>query len=77
MSRAFSPLAFVTFVRGASPLAGMNRAVGTVPLMRSEDKQQQIPCGNDRKKSKSNGKARSRSFATLRMTILIEGWQFK
>ena len=34
--------------------------------------QQQIPCGNDRQKSKGsdNSKGNSRSFATLRMTNL-------
>jgi len=30
MGLAFSPLVFVGFVRGASPLAGMSRAVGAV-----------------------------------------------
>jgi hypothetical protein len=30
MSRAFSPLAFVAGVRGASPLTGIGRAVGAI-----------------------------------------------
>ena len=34
MGLAFSPLVFVGFVRGASPLAGMSRAVGAVSVER-------------------------------------------
>jgi hypothetical protein len=34
-------------------------------------KKQQIPRGNDRKKSKNNGKCRSRSLGALRMTTFV------